>query len=61
MGAIALTIISFTEYTADIIPESNIDPVIVPSEQLANQWIVSAAEAKYLIPQGVVVLDMGDR
>jgi thiosulfate/3-mercaptopyruvate sulfurtransferase len=51
----------FTEYTAEIIPESNIDAVIVQTEQLANKWIVSAAEAKYLIQQGAVVLDVRDR
>ncbi len=61
IAAIALSIIIFTEYTAEFLPESNIDAVIVQIEQLANQWIVSAAEAKYLIQQGAIILDVRNR
>jgi thiosulfate/3-mercaptopyruvate sulfurtransferase len=42
-------------------PDSTIDAIVVRLEQLANQWIVSAAEAKYLIQEGAVVLDVRDR
>ncbi|OLP18715.1 thiosulfate sulfurtransferase [Leptolyngbya sp. 'hensonii'] len=38
-----------------------IDAVVVQPSQLVTQWIVSPAEAKYLIEQGAVILDVRDR
>lgn len=35
-------------------------PVLVSSQQLGRQWVVSPAEAKFLIGQGAVVLDVRD-
>ncbi|MBF2035920.1 MAG: sulfurtransferase [Leptolyngbyaceae cyanobacterium T60_A2020_046] len=35
-------------------------PVSVSPQQLATQWVVSPAEAKFLIEQGAVVLDVRD-
>jgi thiosulfate/3-mercaptopyruvate sulfurtransferase len=35
-------------------------PVQVSPQQLASQWVVSPAEAKFLIEQGAVVLDVRD-
>lgn len=70
VGAIAvlpLMIHAFHPFTTpsnqlgNILPNSTIDAVAVEPEQLVTRWIVSPAEAKYLIAQGAVVLDGRDR
>ena len=72
-GAIGITTLatnSFNSFTTPSNPNDNtvlnstidtIDAVVVQPSQLANQWIVSPAEAKYLIEQGAIVLDVRDR
>ena len=41
-------------------PQIALAPVPVSPQQLASQWVVSPAEAKFLIEQGAVVLDVRD-
>jgi len=69
-GAIAITTSTpnpFNSFTAHSNHNDNtsldftIDAVAVQPSQLVTQWIVSPAEAKYLIEQGAVVLDVRDR
>lgn len=70
IGAIAVRSLIFKPFhpiTTDanskrvLVSDVTVDPVVVQPMQLASQWIVSAAEAKYLIEQGAVVLDVRDR
>lgn len=72
-GAIAITTLTTDPFNSFTTPSNHgdntvldstidtIDAVVVQPSQLANQWIVSPAEAKYLIEQGAVVLDVRDR
>jgi thiosulfate/3-mercaptopyruvate sulfurtransferase len=66
IAMLALTTYAFHRFTMRsdshnrILPNSTTAAVSVKPKQLISQWIVSPAEAKYLIEQGAVVLDGRD-
>jgi thiosulfate/3-mercaptopyruvate sulfurtransferase len=67
IAILTLTTYAFHQFTMRsdshdrILPNSTTTAISVKPEQLISQWLVSPAEAKYLIEKGAVVLDGRDR